>query len=92
MPNTRKFKLFYRDDCPRCPAGKELADNLLEQGYDGEKLDLDTTDGLAEGSFHSVMAVPTLILVDGLDTEKERWVGNMPNFEQFTQAVAASVV
>ncbi|MBI5789675.1 MAG: hypothetical protein HZA78_12560 [Candidatus Schekmanbacteria bacterium] len=82
----KALKLFWREDCPRCPAAKQLGDNLKRDGIKVEDYDMDTVDGLAEGAFHSVMAVPTMLLVDAEnDRELAEWRGNIPNVDEVRQ-------
>lgn len=69
-----RIKLFVKDDCPRCPAAKHACD-----GLDGvEVYDIMDVDGLAEAAFHSVLATPTVLVVDSSGTEVASWRGEAP--------------
>ncbi len=72
------LKAFWKDDCPRCPHMKDVAQKLERDGYNVEYFDLNTVNGLAEGAYYSVMATPTLLLVDGEDNELAEWRGLIP--------------
>ena len=73
-----KFKLFTMSGCVRCGAAKKLAEVLRNDGYQVEKYDMNTIDGLVDSAFHSVLSAPSLLLVDGNDNELYGWRGNMP--------------
>ncbi len=57
-----RVKYFYKKDCPKCAAAKEVLSkfNQVEQDH----LDLETVEGLAEGAYYSVFSTPSIIIVD----------------------------
>jgi hypothetical protein len=61
---------------------KQVAEELVKDGYNVEYFDLSTVDGLAEGAYHSVMGAPTLLLVDDEDQELAEWRGVVPSPEE----------
>lgn len=68
------LKVFVKDDCPNCPAAKEVADQFpFSRLYDMEK-----SDGLAEAAFHSVLCTPSMVLVDENDTVIQSWRCHVP--------------
>lgn len=63
-------------------------EQLQTEGYALEIYDMNTTDGLSEGAFYSVMAIPTLIVFKGeaeQEQEIKRWAGEMPSRETLQQ-------
>ncbi len=87
------LKVFWRDDCPRCPAAKELGANLKDEGLEVINYNMDTVDGLAEAAFHSVMALPTVILVDSAnDCELAEWRGDIPSVDEVKQRHNEAIV
>ncbi|MBC7266304.1 MAG: thioredoxin family protein [Anaerosomatales bacterium] len=69
-----EVKLFVKEDCPRCPAAKRAC-----EGIDHLRIyDVDSIDGLAEASFHGVLATPTIIVVDSSGREVAAWRGVAP--------------
>ena len=82
----KSVKLFWREGCPRCPAAKELGNDLKKEGLPVFDYNMDTVDGLTEGAFHSVMALPTMLLVDEEnDCELAGWRGDIPSLEEVKQ-------
>ena len=69
------IKLFVKDDCPRCPAAKMAVEGL----DDVEVFDVGEVDGLAEASFHSILATPSLVVVDSGGKEVASWRGEVPD-------------
>lgn len=75
------LKLFTQPNCPRCPAAKELVKKLTSSRVNElkvEEFDVSTVDGLAEASFYSVMATPSLVLCDDQGKEIYGWRGQTP--------------
>jgi glutaredoxin len=71
-------KIFTRAQCPRCPAAKEVGKKLEGEGVSVFQYDLDTTDGLAEASFYSILSTPSLIIEDEQEKEVVGWRGMVP--------------
>ena len=81
-------KIFYKDDCVICPLAKRLGDNLRKKNIDVVDYNIETADGLAEASFYSVMAVPTIVVEDGMENDIGEWRGQVPNMEEVLEVVA----
>jgi hypothetical protein len=71
-------KIFTRAQCPRCPAAKEVGKKLEGEGVLVFQYDLDTTDGLAEASFYSILSTPSVIIEDEQEREVVGWRGMVP--------------
>ncbi len=69
------IKLFVKNDCPRCPAAKRA----LESFKSVEVYQVDDIDGLAEASFYSILATPSVLVVDSNGSEIESWRGEIPD-------------
>lgn len=82
------IKLFSRDNCPRCPAAKKFITNLK---LDFEEFDVDTVDGLAEASYHEVLATPSIIVVNDGDNEIAGWHGTVPHKDEFMRSIGHEV-
>ena len=68
------LKVFVKDDCPNCPAAKEVANQFsFSRLYS-----LDDAEGLAEAAFHSVLCTPSMVLVDENDTVIQSWRCHVP--------------
>ncbi len=71
-------KLFWKEDCPKCPAAKKTV-----AGLDGiEYYSLDESDGLAEAAFYSVMSTPSLVISDDEGTEVVSFRGEIPSVSE----------
>jgi len=86
-----KFKLFWKEDCPKCPAAKNVIHQLESDGYFTVEHDLETTEGLAEAAFYGVLATPTIILTDNLDNSVAEWRGRIPTLEEARQSAVQGV-
>lgn len=69
------LKVFVKNECPNCPAAKELAKDFSIS----KVFNMDETEGLAEAAFHSVLCTPSLILVDDSGLELKSWRCHVPN-------------
>lgn len=86
MEGEMEIKLFGREMCHGCKVVKEEILSLIEQGDSKVRFnyyDLDTVDGLAEGSFYEVQQVPTILILNN-DKVLERFSGELPpDFERY---------
>jgi glutaredoxin len=90
VPTTatqRRIKLFWKQNCPRCPAAKELAAKLEAKGIKVEYYDVESVEGMAEAGMHSVLATPSIVVVDGEDEEIAAWRGSVPSEQELAAAV-----
>lgn len=58
--------------CGPCKVQDKILDELISEGYDIEKINIDDKEELALK--YDVMSVPTIIIFDG-ETEVERFIG-----------------
>ncbi len=72
------IKLFVKSNCHRCPQAKKLGITLKEEGYNVVEYDVETAEGLAEASFYSVQATPTIILEDEQENTLADFRGEVP--------------
>ncbi|MDP2182914.1 MAG: thioredoxin family protein [Actinomycetota bacterium] len=77
-------KLFMKEDCPKCPAAKRAVEGLECV----EVFDVASLDGLAEASFYSVLATPSILVVDSSGNEIESWRGVVPDPESLRNVLA----
>jgi len=76
------IKIFTKAKCPKCPAVKEIGKELKRGGVPVFNYDLDTIDGLAEASFYSILATPSLIIEDDEEREVISWRGVVPTLQE----------
>ncbi len=82
-----KVKIFGKKDCNLCKASLRKFEFFLDKWELSEKIeltfyDLDTVDGLTEGSLLDALEVPTIILEkDGM--EVARWEKRVPRSDEF---------
>lgn len=78
-----RVKFFYKKDCPKCPAAKEVVSRLPEELV--EYHNLDEVDGLAEGAYYMVVSTPTVIVLDDEGREVKSWRGEIPELTELKQ-------
>jgi hypothetical protein len=82
-----KVKIFGKKDCNLCQASVKKFQFFLDKWELTERIeltfyDLDTVDGLTEGSLLDALEVPTIILEnDGM--EIARWEKTVPRSDEF---------
>ena len=70
MPELQySIHYFKSKNCPNCKATQGVVTGLRERGYKVNIHDIDGVDGLAQASFFSVQATPTLLIVDEFERE-----------------------
>ena len=67
----KEIKIFTADWCSGCQA---LKSQLKAKGVQFTEVDMDTTEGMKEGSLNGVRSLPTIILGD-----EQKLVGNSPD-------------
>jgi hypothetical protein len=68
------LKVFVKEDCPNCPAAKEVANQFpFSRLYD-----MDEAEGLAEAAYHSVLCTPSMVLVDENEMVIQSWRCHVP--------------
>jgi thiol-disulfide isomerase/thioredoxin len=83
-------KIFYKDDCPKCPLAKQLRDSLKQKNVNVLDYNVATADGLAEASFYSVMSLPTVVVEDAMENGLGEWRGDVPRMEEVLSAVRSA--
>ena len=83
------IKIFTKDECPRCPAAKEIGTILTKDGFNVVYYDLETADGLAEAAFYSVLSTPTIIIEDEDEVMLAGWRGDVPSINEIQEVVNA---
>jgi hypothetical protein len=68
------LKVFVKDNCPNCPAAKEVANQFPFSRL----FNLDEAEGLAEAAFHSVLCTPSMVLVDDQEMVIQSWRCHVP--------------
>ncbi len=76
------IKIFIKDECPKCPAAKEMGGILQGNGLQVLYYDLETPDGLAEAAFYSVLSTPTIIIEDKNEKVLAGWRGSVPTLQE----------
>jgi len=89
-----EIKIFGKKSCAKCQTTKNKFLFFLKKWKISDKVvvnfyDMDTVDGLAEGSFYNVGKVPTTIL-EGEGGEEARWTGEVPKSENFKKYLLES--
>lgn len=81
------LKLFTQPTCPKCPVAKKLVAELKTKNskLKIEEYDTTTVDGLAEASFYTVMATPTILLCDDGGKVIKDWRGITPALSEIAR-------
>jgi len=74
-------KIFWQENCSRCPLTKKLGKELEGEGVKVEYHDINTPDGLAEAMFYDVLSTPSLVIADDEKKEITAWRGETPKME-----------
>jgi len=83
------IKIFTKQECPRCPQAKQLGTEIEQDGHSVISYDIETVDGLAEATFHSVQATPTIIVEDADENVIADFRGQVPSREELLQIINA---
>lgn len=79
-----EIMLFVKDDCPKCPAAMKALED-----FDGVIVyNIDEMNGFAEASLHSVLATPSVLVLDSGGKEVGGWRGEIPSASDVRNLVA----
>jgi len=84
------IKIFTKKQCPRCPQAKQLGCELAQGGYSVVSYDVETADGLAEATFFSVQATPTIIVEDADENTLAEFRGQVPSRDEMVKIIGAN--
>ena len=82
-------KIFTKKECPRCPQAKQLGAQMEKDGCSVLYYDVETVNGLAEATFFSVQATPTIIVEDADENVLADFRGQVPTREELLQRINA---
>ena len=80
-------KIFYKDNCSKCPDAKMLQKTLEEKNIGVQSYNTGTAEGLAEATFYRVMALPTIVIEDERENWLGEWRGSVPKVEEVLNVV-----
>jgi glutaredoxin len=83
------IKIFTKSECPKCPAAKEMGAILQQEGLQVFYYDLETSLGLAEAAFYSVLSTPTIIIEDEHEKILAGWRGSVPTLQEIEGVIRA---
>ncbi len=79
-----KFKIYGKQSCDICHKVHEKMQYFRSHWLNEaviDYLDMETVEGLAEGSFNNIYDIPTVVLEKG-GKELGRWIRVPPTFEE----------
>jgi hypothetical protein len=79
-----EVKLFIKDDCPRCPDALRAVQGISALSV----YNVGDMAGLAEASSWSVIATPSVLVVDSSGREVAGWRGEAPAAAQLYAVLA----
>jgi thioredoxin-related protein len=84
------IKLFTQPNCGKCPAAKEVIKALIanRESLIVEEYDTTTVDGMAEASFYTVMATPTILVCSDDGKVIKDFRGEAPSLKDLTSAIS----
>ena len=88
------IEIYGKPSCALCASAKmkielHLKKWQLESVVPVVFRDVDTEEGAAEGDFHDVFEIPSVLLKDGPDNVIARWDGQAPPSEELHQRLSA---
>ena len=84
-PEAAAYSFFFKKRCPNCPPVKEVIESI---SLEGNKIDVDESEGLTEAMNLSVYSAPTVILYDAGGSEIYR-TGNADKLKSFLKVKSA---
>ena len=88
------IEVYGKPDCGLCKsANRKIAHLLQKWSLDGAVQvvfrDMETVDGAADGDFHDVFEIPSVLLKQGADQVLARWDGQAPPSDELRRRLSA---
>jgi len=81
----KTIKIFTSPNCPNCPPAKAMAEELKKREMNVVIFDISEAEGLAEAQMFTIMAVPTIVIVDEDDKEIASWRTGLPSIDEIIE-------
>ncbi|MDA3811839.1 MAG: glutaredoxin domain-containing protein [Spirochaetaceae bacterium] len=85
LSDAASYTFFFKETCPNCPPVKAVIDSIE---MDGNKINVDDSNGLTEAMNSSVYSAPTVILYNDKGSEIYR-TGNAEKLKSFLKVKTA---
>ena len=85
ISDAASFSFFFKETCPNCPPVKAVIDSIA---LEGNKINVDESEGLTEAMNSSVYSAPTVILYNNEGSEIYR-TGNAEKLKSFLKVKTA---
>ena len=88
------IEVYGKKDCKLCASAEKKVEHLLEKWQLAGSVrivfqDMLTADGAAEGDFHDVFRVPSVLLKTDADSVVARWDGDAPPSDELHRRLCA---
>mgnify|MGYP005670884695 CR=1 FL=1 len=88
------IEIYGKQDCSLCESAKKKLSLLLKKwNLDGTVpivfRDMETEEGAAEGDFHDVFDIPSVLLKEDGDVVVARWDGKPPTSQELRRRLCA---
>lgn len=80
-------KIFWQENCARCPPAKELGEELKNKGFPVEYHDVKSGQGLAQAIYHDVLSTPSVIVLNEFNKEVAAWRNDTPTMDEVIRFV-----
>lgn len=79
-----KIKLFWSENCPKCPQAKETVGDFDQVEYHN----VEESDGLAEAAFYGILSTPSIVVVNEEGKEVSAWLGEVPPLKELERCLS----
>lgn len=81
-----KVKIFWKencDRCPGCPEAKDLGRELEEENIKVEYIDTETKEGALQAEAYDIISTPNILAIrEDIGTPVKQWAGEVPQKEE----------
>lgn len=75
-------KIFWQENCARCPPAKELGEELQSYGHSVEYCNVKEGTGLAQAIYHNILSTPSVVVTDNRNNEIAAWRSDTPSVKE----------
>ena len=77
-----EVKIFWQENCARCPPAKELGEQLQSLGHNVHFCNVKNIHGRKEAIYHDILSTPSIVITDELNKEIKVWRNITPTIDE----------
>ena len=75
-------KIFWEENCTKCPHARRLGQQLQSMGHKVVFLNVKDQNGIDQAIYHDVLSTPSVVIADTTNREIASWKSSTPRVDE----------